>query len=994
MALFLNKLLQTMSKFKKIAKISGITLGVVLLILLIAPFVFKGKIVQAIKNTANTQLNANLDFDNDISLSFLRSFPNVSLGIDKLSVVCKDSFAGDTLVYLPQLRLTLDLMSAISGEQIEIKKVYMQQPHINIEYLKSGKANWDIMKPDTTTTTADTAGTFKMALQKLQIEDGHIVYNDRSMDFFAELQHVNHTSNGDFTSDNFTLSTATESKAFTLGYGGVNWLYNINTKIDADLGMDMKAYKFTFEKGKAKLNDLELESNGFVDLNDNDIDMDIQFKALQNTFGSFLSLVPGMYQNNFKDIKTSGTMGFSGFMKGKMTDAAMPAMDVKLNINNGSFSYPSMPYPADNIFLNLHYFNPDGATDHTVVDISKLNLRLAGEPFSMNLLLKTPVSDPYIDAAAKGKLDLSKILGLVPLEKGTKLSGLIDADIAAKGNYSAATSKNFSRLDAKGKLLIKNLLYQSATDKESYNIQDLALNFTPQVIDMPVCKGNIGKNDFDVNGKLQNVLGYAFAGEVLTGTVDFKSNYINVNSFMSDEPVAEEPKATDTGQLSIIELPSNVDLTLNAGIKKLIYDNYVLTNLGGTTHAYNAQLDMKGLTAELLGGKVSLNGTYDSKNVKNPFTTLDTKLERMNLAQSFSYFPMLAKFAPVAKVIDGMFNAKIDMSSILDAYMQPNYNSMNVNGEVSFTDAAVKNLDVLKQIGKQLKVDWLQNLQVKNQQFRFQIKEGVFKLLDSLVLPLGQGATMKLAGMTKLDQTMNYGGWIKIPRKALGQANTVLDGWTKQASAKGWNLTVQEMIPVDLAIVGTILKPEVKVSLKGFAQNTAQQLKDQGTAIVKDEANKKLQEALAKAQVQADKVVAEAKKRADQIRAEGKSAADKVRNETKTKADQIRAEGDKAAQKVIDEANKQAAAVEAKATNPIEKAAAKKAADKIRAEGVKKAESVKGEFYLRARQTEDEGNKRASQIEAEAEKRALQVEDKARSEAEQIMKDAEAKAKL
>lgn len=990
LALFLNHHL-AMTRLKKILKISGIVLLSLVLMLALAPFLFKGKILAAMKKTANEQLNAKVDFSNDIHLSFLRNFPNVSLGIDKLSVVGIDSFAGDTLVYFPELRLKLDVMSVVKGEEISIKSINLSQPKIYIETLPSGRANWDIVKTDTAAVDTAKGGSFKMALDALTIEDGRLVYNDRSLDFYTELNHFNHSSKGDFGSSEFTMATHTETPSLILGYGGVNWLYKIKTAIDADIKMNLDSMKFSYEKATAKLNELSIESNGFVDLNDEDMDMDIEFNALENSFRNFLSLVPGVYTESFKDVKTSGNLAFSGSLKGKMTDTKMPATAVKLEVSNASFQYPGLAYGADRIFIDLKYTNPDGAPDNSVLNLDRLMARVAGEVFNLRLLLKTPVSDPYMDANAKGKLDLSRILGLIPMEKGTKLTGLIDADIAAKGNYSAVTHQNFTALDAKGILNIKNFLYQAPADKEAYTINDLALNITPQRVDVNACKGAIGKNDFDVKGSVQNMFGYAFADEKLTGNVTFNSNYINVNSLMGDAPTDVEPKPTDTAQLTIVELPGNIDMALQTSIKKLIYDNYILTDVGGTAHMHDAQIDMKGLSAGLLGGRVTLNGTYDSKNIKSPFTSLETKLEKMNFASSFSYFPMLARYAPVAKYIDGIFNASIDMSSILNQYMQPNYESMNVKGMLSFTDAAVKNLDVVKEIGRQLNVNWLEKIELKNQQVKFEIKEGIFKLLDSLTIPLPQGASMRLAGQTKLNRTVAYGGWIKVPRKALGAGNKALDGWIKQAGTKGWNLNVEDMIPVDLGIAGDLLKPKVSVSLKGFAQSTAQNLKEQGKEKLSDEAAKKREQALAAAQAQADKLKQEAAKRAEQVRQEGKAAADKVRAETKKGADAIRSQGDAAYDRVMAETETAAKAAESKIALPALK---KAAGDKVRAEGKKKAEAAKGEFYLRARQSEDAGNKKAQQIEDEANKKALEIENKANAEADKIMRDAEEKTKL
>ena len=57
--------------------------------------------------------------------------------------------------------------------------------------------------------------------------------------------------------------------------------------------------------------------------------------------------------------------------------------------------------------------------------------------------------------------------------------GLVDADLSAKGHYSAAASKDFGRLDARGKLSILNLFWQLPKDKYATEISSLNLDFTP-----------------------------------------------------------------------------------------------------------------------------------------------------------------------------------------------------------------------------------------------------------------------------------------------------------------------------------------------------------------------------------------------------------------------------------------------------------------------------------------------------------------------------------
>jgi hypothetical protein len=160
-------------------------LGVLFLILLILPFAFKGKILTSIKESTNNSVNAKITFDDDISLSLIRNFPNISVGINNLKVVGIDSFAKDTLFATDKMRLTIDIQSVLgSGKPMTINKIYLNNPLINIIFLESGRANFDIAKVDSTA-TIDTAKSEPMNLQleSIVVENARIGYVDHSMDF-------------------------------------------------------------------------------------------------------------------------------------------------------------------------------------------------------------------------------------------------------------------------------------------------------------------------------------------------------------------------------------------------------------------------------------------------------------------------------------------------------------------------------------------------------------------------------------------------------------------------------------------------------------------------------------------------------------------------------------------------------------------------------------------------------------------------------------------
>ena len=52
-------------------------------------------------------------------------------------------------------------MSVISGSEMKIYSVTVDEPRIHAIVNKEGKANWDITKPDTTTTATEASAGFK-----------------------------------------------------------------------------------------------------------------------------------------------------------------------------------------------------------------------------------------------------------------------------------------------------------------------------------------------------------------------------------------------------------------------------------------------------------------------------------------------------------------------------------------------------------------------------------------------------------------------------------------------------------------------------------------------------------------------------------------------------------------------------------------------------------------------------------------------------------------
>jgi hypothetical protein len=595
-----------MKILKKVLKITGITLLVLIVLAFTIPIVFKKQITNLVKKEINKSINAKVDFK-DVSLSLFRRFPKVSITLDELSVVGVNEFASDTLIYTKKMDASANLFSVIKGKDIKVFGLFLESPRIHALVNKEGKANWDIAKESTdTTTTADadtSASAFKMSLKKYAITNGYIEYKDESGDTWFELSGLDHEGSGDITQDVFTLKTSTKATAASFTQSTIPYLVNVKTGIITDITIDNKTSTYTFKTDDIVINDLKLSADGSFQLvNDSTYGMDIKFKSPGNEFKNILSLIPAVYKQDFDKIKTSGNAVFNGFVKGTYSPQQMPAYDVNLEITNGSFQYPDLPKPVKNIQVSLHASNPDGVADNAVIDISKAHLEMDNEPFDFRLLFRNPETIQYIDASAKGKLDLSQLTQFVKLENGTQLAGLVWADAFAKGNLKAMETYQ-GPFTAGGFFDIKNLFYSS--------------NAFPQ----PIQHGSMKVQIENSGGIADNTSVNITAGHIEVGKdpVDFTLNLMHPVSSIDFAGTAKGRLTLDNiKQFTALEPGTSVSGSLFADIKfagnktAIDKEEYEKINFGGT-----ANLDKVKYVSKDYPSGITISNTAASFNLSD-----------------------------------------------------------------------------------------------------------------------------------------------------------------------------------------------------------------------------------------------------------------------------------------------------------------------------------------------------------------------------------------
>ncbi|MDR2057120.1 MAG: AsmA family protein [Dysgonamonadaceae bacterium] len=885
---------------KKFLKVVGIALLVILLLLIILPFAFKGKIIEIVKTEINKSMNAKIDFEH-LGLNFIKSFPNASISLDNFYITGVDDFEGDTLFFAQSLSATVNIKSFFGNSGYEIVKVSLDNARLHAIVHENGKANWNIA-PETEEVKTDTAkSAFKLLLKKVSIYNTSIYFDNDSTNTNLALENLNLNLSGDMTADETRIRTDFTIDSLTFVSDKIPYLSKVGIRSKINVDADLKNQKFTLADNSIEINAIKAGIDGWVAiLEDESMDMDIKLNAPATQFKDILSLIPAIYSKDFKGLKTSGKVTLNAFVKGIMKGESLPAFDVKLDIANAFFQYPGMPKSVTDIHTDIHAFNKGGIADNTVIDISKFHFELGSNPFDLKLHLSNPVSDPKVDLSAVGQLNLEMVKEIYPLEN-TDLNGHIDANLQLSTRLSSIQKEQYENVNALGTLNIKQMSVKSEGSPDIL-LNNASLSFSPRYVDLSAFSAQIGQNDIAATGKLENFIPYFLKDETLKGNLSINSNYLNLNDFMKK---SEGETTNDTASITLFEIPKNIYFNLNANLKQVIFDNMNITNLSGQVLVNKGKVDMKNLSLNALGGKLNVNGYYDTgKNPRQPDLSLDLDMKEISFTQTFSTFVTIQKLAPIFESIKGNFSTNLKLSSPLGEGFTPILTSLVANGLLQSNNVEVSNVGVLNGLADVLKNESLKNLKIKDLKLPFDIAGGrvTTKPFD---INLGMG-NMNLTGSTGLDQTIDYMAKINL-------ADKLSNKYVKNISVK---------------IGGTFTKPSFSVDTKEVADqvlgNLAGSLLGTGSdASLTEQVNEQIE------------------KQIENIRKEAKAAGDKLISEA-----------EKQGKKLIDEANK--------TSNPLAKIAAVKAAEagakKLKEEAQKKAEQLNAEAEKQINKLRNKGN--------------------------------------
>ena len=814
---------------KKFFKIIGIIFVVLILLLVSIPFLFKNTIKEKIMEKVNESVDAQISFT-DFSLSLFKNFPDATVEVGGLKVINNAPFEGDTLAYVGNFSAKVNLKDILFKKDNEPYKLLgfsIADAVVNIRMNEAGKGNFDIAK-STSETPEEEPSNVSLDLNEYSIENLRFTFKDDSSKMSVIVDSLYHKGKGNFANQVLDLETTTSLK-LSFASDGTAFLRNNVVILDAILGIDLNQQKYTLKDNTLKLNNLELNFDGFVQLLDDGQLYDLSFKTPKTTFKNCLDLVPAAYTKSIEGVQTTGEFTINGKVAGKYTPTTIPKLDIRMLSQDASFKYPSLPKSVKNINIDIKIGNDTEKLEDTYVNINRFAFTIDQDAFSAKALLRNLTGNMLVDADLKGTINLANIQKAYPVDLDLDLKGILKADVSTSLDMESVEKQAYERIRNSGHASLEQFVYSGAGFLQPFHINKAGLSFNNAKIELTELDAKTGKTDFQIKGDLQNFYGFALRNEVLKGYFSLASNHIEVADFMQtdtpaqtpkqeqEKPAESKPATTGNTASTSIKIPAFLDCTLDAKVKTVVYDKLSLNNVSGKLIIKDEKVSLQNLQTDIFGGKTAITGDVSTKGETSTFA-VDLDMSKLNIVESFTQIEMLKHIMPIAKAVEGFFSSKISVTGKLTPELTPDMNSLSGSLSASILDGHVKGSSPLvSALDSQFTQLNLSKMNLKDLKANVTFENG--RVIVKPFTIKWNNSTINVAGNHGFDQTMDYKLTFNVPAKMLGS----------DASALLAKLTATEQqklgdIPVNVNMGGNFARPQVSTDMKQVVANLGLQI--------------------------------------------------------------------------------------------------------------------------------------------------------------------------
>ncbi len=759
----------------------------------------------------NEQLNVRATV-NAVNLNGLRTFPNLSIELTNVRINESQPHYNQYLLQARRVFVKFNPLTLLKGNN-EIDKIELSGGALRLFTDKTGNTNFDIFKPDSTSSETK----LNIDLKHVVMKGFRCVYVDQTQDQSLNFETEELLFSGKFKDDTYTLKTRGDGLFDHLTLGGVDYVIGKKIRTDLELEIDQKINAYHIEKGKIGMDNLMLDVNGDILLVGSEPDLDLTFNGTHIDVQAVISVLPNDVAYSLRDLKSSGQIDVSGKLLGRFTENSWPDINVSFGFVDASVISKTHDLNCQKINLTGTLKNPVSKKLDMHIDLEELNMKKSSVSGMLDI---KDIATPNIDFALKGLVDFEDVKGLIVDNPPEVLTGKSLFNVEGALPYNDTLNQlDFNASTVHGDIELRDINYDGGNGSL---IKQLfaKCRIKGDVLNQVEIKGELWKNDVNFAGTIENWQTYLVSQKRLRINGNLKSNTVNLD-FIRDS--TSNPDTT-----SLITFNYDIDTDLNLEVADFVWSNFKAKNLSGRFVWDERGMLFRNLIFDAWGGTNQLDG--ELLEFEEAFALSSTSIsENVAIEQLLKDFDNFGQTEFTPEILQGRLTTTIDLKMLFDRRFNVIEDSFKSLADVHIENGRLKDYAAMESLSSFVDLDDLQDIKFKELNNTIEIYDRTI-FIPSMNIQ-NNALNVEISGTHNFDNYMNYQLKIRITELLANKS-----GWVKRKKERQLEENKDGGLSAFILMVGTpdnlkikydrkAVKDKIKNEVKKERQNFFKELK-------------------------------------------------------------------------------------------------------------------------------------------------------------------------
>ena len=706
--------------FRKILKLLKYTVWLLIVALgsaVTLGYCYQDRVLQHFVQEANRYLTAPVSV-NRISLSFLSSFPHVSVALDSVQI---PGYEGErSLAKIAHADFSFDLWSLLQGQYI-IDQVALRQGKVFLHVNEEKQRNFDIFRSaDTTTIARQNSSPLAFHLQKITLDQVEVDYVDDPLQHHTSLLAQRAEATLDVQGQHYGIRLQGDLLSGGIQVEQDRYFDQKPLQVDARLTYDHHQQHWQIMPSTFQLAQGSFTVRGHLDHADGTV-LNLAVGGQDTDVQTLLSLLPPAMTQPLLAYRSQGNVYFEGTVNGAMP---RPRVDLRFGCQDASLYHPDYGKQLQHLQLTGSFTNGTQQSLTTAeLSLQDIEGTLDGKRIQGSLLIRN-FRDHYLDAHVQTDIDAQSVLEFYPMADVRYASGQIKADVRLAGRLQDMRSNTLAhrqRTQSSGSLVLHD--FHVLLKQYPLPFRRLDGHFIFQNNDVAIrdFAGYVGHSHFRLNGFFRNAIAYMLSKtQPVQIEADLYSSLADLDELLSGkltESVPTESVPTESVPAAVgaqavqrdwqtttekqpyrFYLDPRLSLAFNCQIDRIKFRRFKGKHLRSRLDVSDQIARVRKLSVAAGGGTASASGTIYAQRAQRIHVRAQSRFEGIHADSIFYVFEDFQQDFLTAQHLKGSIFADVDWLMNFDRALHLDYPTLQVTADTKIVDGELNDFEPMQSL--------------------------------------------------------------------------------------------------------------------------------------------------------------------------------------------------------------------------------------------------------------------------------------------------------